>query len=64
MWEDALALLTEFLPDRERRRAQVWNRIEQEIARSRISFSRPLPCCSPWHALIVFATRLALLDSF
>jgi RNA polymerase sigma-70 factor, ECF subfamily len=42
LWEAQLALLTEFLPDSGLPPTQVWNRIEQEIARNRISFVRPL----------------------
>jgi RNA polymerase sigma-70 factor (ECF subfamily) len=41
-WEAQLALLTEFLPGSEPPPAHVWNRIEQQISRNRISFARPL----------------------
>jgi RNA polymerase sigma-70 factor (ECF subfamily) len=42
LWEAQLAMLTEFLPDDEAPPPHVWNRIEQKITRSRISFARPL----------------------
>jgi anti-sigma-K factor RskA len=42
LWEAQLAMLTEFLPDDEAPPPHVWNRIEQKIVRSRISFARPL----------------------
>ncbi len=40
-WEDRLALLTEALPAA-RVSPQVWSRLEQQIARERVGFSRPL----------------------
>ena len=58
MWESKLALLNEFLPDPGAPPRPVWNRIEQEIGRSRISFSRPLLWPLAVAALIVFATLL------
>jgi RNA polymerase sigma-70 factor (ECF subfamily) len=42
LWEDRLALLTEFLPDRGPAPAAVWKRIEQNLARERIALRRPL----------------------
>lgn len=42
LWEDRLALLTEFMPDTGPAPAQVWNRIEQGLARERIAMRRPL----------------------
>ena len=42
LWEDRLALLTEFLPDNGPAPAQVWGRIEQGLARERIAMRRPL----------------------
>jgi RNA polymerase sigma factor (sigma-70 family) len=42
LWEDRLALLTEFLPDTGPAPMQVWNRIEQGLARERIAARRPL----------------------
>ncbi|HYD05001.1 MAG TPA: sigma-70 family RNA polymerase sigma factor [Reyranella sp.] len=42
LWEDRLALLTEFLPDSGPAPAQVWSRIEQGLARERIALRRPL----------------------
>jgi anti-sigma-K factor RskA len=41
-WEDRLALLTEFLPDNGPAPAQVWSRIEQGLAREKITPRRPL----------------------
>lgn len=41
VWESKLALLTEFLPDPGAPPRHVWSRIEQEVRRNRISFSRP-----------------------
>ena len=58
MWESKLALLTEFLPDPGAPPRHVWSRIEQEIGRSRISFSRPLLWPLAVAALIVFAALL------
>jgi hypothetical protein len=42
LWEDRLALLTEFLPDNGPAPAQVWSRIEQGLAREKIAVRRPL----------------------
>lgn len=42
LWEDRLALLTEFLPDAGPAPAAVWSRIEQGLARERIAMRRPL----------------------
>jgi hypothetical protein len=58
VWESKLALLTEFLPDPGAPPRQVWSRIEQEIARSRISFSRPLLWPLAVAGLIVLAALL------
>jgi RNA polymerase sigma-70 factor (ECF subfamily) len=41
LWEAQLAMLTEFLPDRDPP-AGVWKRIEQGVKGSRVSFARPL----------------------
>ena len=58
LWEDRLALLTEFLPDRGPAPAPVWKRIEQSVARERIAVRRPLV----WQvACGVLALTLAVL---
>jgi RNA polymerase sigma-70 factor, ECF subfamily len=61
VWESKLALLTEFLPDPGAPPRHVWSRIEQEIVRSRISFSRPLLWPLALAALIVVAALLIAL---
>ena len=58
VWESKLALLVEFLPDPGAPPRQVWSRIEQEIARSRVSFSRPLLWPLAAAAVVVFAVLL------
>jgi RNA polymerase sigma-70 factor (ECF subfamily) len=40
VWEAKLALLTEFLPEKEPPPAQVWKRIQQDVKSSRLSSSR------------------------
>lgn len=42
LWEDRLALLTEFPPDTGPARIHVWNRIEQGLARDRVAVPRQL----------------------
>lgn len=42
LWEDRLALLTEFLPDTGPAPIHVWNRIEQGLARDRVAVPRQL----------------------
>jgi len=42
LWEDRLALLTEFLPDAGPAPAHVWSRIEQGLARERVALRQPL----------------------
>jgi RNA polymerase sigma-70 factor, ECF subfamily len=58
VWESKLALLTEFLPDPGAPPRQVWSRIEQEIALSRVSFSRPRLWPLAVAGLIVLAALL------
>jgi hypothetical protein len=42
LWEDRLALLTEFLPDTGPAPIHIWNRIEQELARDPVAVPRLL----------------------
>lgn len=42
LWEDRFAALTEFLPDSGAAPAALWSRIEQQIARERVTVARPL----------------------
>ena len=42
LWEDRFAALTEFLPDGGPAPATLWSRIEQQIARERVTVARPL----------------------
>ncbi len=42
LWEDRLALLTEFLPDTGPAPTHVWHRIEQGLARDRVAVPRLL----------------------
>jgi RNA polymerase sigma-70 factor (ECF subfamily) len=41
VWENRLALLTEFLPDAGPAPSDIWNRVAQQIQRERIYLSRP-----------------------
>lgn len=62
LWEAQLAMLTEFLPDEGPPPPHLWNRIEQRIVRSRITFARPLfwQATSGVLAAVIIALLVAL----
>jgi RNA polymerase sigma-70 factor (ECF subfamily) len=62
LWEDRLALLTEFLPDAGPAPGHVWSRIEQGLARERMALRQPLlwQVASGLLALAVIVLTVAL----